>query len=270
MNISWLKKFALYFVVAFTSIYIIVCVLLYFNQEKIIFLPEKLPKDFKFSFGENVEEMNFVTKDQTSLNSLLFKSDSTKGLIFYLHGNAGSLKKWGEIASIYTKFNYDVLMLDYRGYGKSEGQIENEQQLHQDIQMVYDSLKKRYHETDIIILGYSIGTGMASKLASKNSAKLLILQAPYYSLPDLMSRHFSFLPTFILKYKFETYKYLPLCKMPIVLFHGDCDEIIAHESSLMLQKLFKPNDTLITLEQQSHNGITNNPNYLRQLREILQ
>ena len=123
-----------------------VCGVLYFVQEKLIFFPEKLEKEYKFGFNETFEELNFKTGDNVLLNGILFKADTSKGLIFYLHGNAGSLKSWGEIARTYTDLNYDLFMLDYRGYGKSEGAISSQDQLFRDIQTVYDNLKTKYDE----------------------------------------------------------------------------------------------------------------------------
>src|SRR5450432_4943736 len=149
-------------------IYILVCILLYFIQERLIFYPQKLPANYKFEFDQHFEELHFKTTDNVLLHGLLFKADSSKGLIFYLHGNAGSLASWGEIAKTYTDLHYDLFMLDYRGYGKSGGAINSEGQLHKDMQVVYDSLKTMYNESKIIILGYSIGTGPAAKLASVN------------------------------------------------------------------------------------------------------
>jgi uncharacterized protein len=131
------------------------------------------------------------------------------------------VRTWGEVAKTYTDLNYDVYMLDYRGYGKSEGMITNEELLYQDLQTVYDELKSKYDESKIVVLGYSIGTGLAAKIASVNNPKLLILQAPYYSLTDLMKHTFPIIPTFILKYKFETNKFLTDCKMPVIIFHGN-------------------------------------------------
>ena len=250
-------------------IYLAVCGLLYFIQEKLIFFPEKLEKGYKFTFNQNFEELNFKTEDNVILNGILFKGDTSKGLIFYLHGNAGSLRSWGEIAKTYTDLNYDVFMLDYRGYGKSEGAISSQNQLYNDIQTVYDNLKTKYPENKIIVLGYSIGTGPATKLASSNHPKLLILQAPYYSLTDIMKHDYPIIPTFILKYKLETNKYIVDCKMPIVIFHGDEDKVVYYKSSVKLKKLLKANDRLIILEGQGHNGVTNNPNYLSEIKKIL-
>ena len=193
----------------------------------------------------------------------------TKGLIFYLHGNAGSLSSWGKVAKTYTRLHFDVFMLDYRGFGKSEGSISSQSQIFKDVQIAYDAMLKLYSENKIIVLGYSIGTGLATNLASTNNPKLLILQAPYLSLTDMMQHIFPVMPTFLLKYKFETDKYIKDCKMPIVIFHGDRDEVIYYGSSLKLKEQFKRQDTLITLIGQGHNGMTNNPDYETEIQKIL-
>ena len=249
-------------------LYVILCGLVFLFQEKIIFHPQKLEKKHQFSFSGDFEEINIKMKDGTVLNNLLFKAKNSNGLIFYLHGNAGNLEGWGDVADVYTGMNYDVFMPDYRGYGKSEGKIENEQQIYDDIQTLYDTIKKRYTENKIIILGYSIGTGPAAKLASENQPEMLILQAPYYNLPDLMRSTFPVLPAFILKYRFETNKYLEKCKMPIVIFHGNNDNVIYYGSSLKLKEKFA-NIQLITLEKQGHNGMSDNEEYRKKLQKLI-
>lgn len=252
------------------GVYIVLCGLLYLFQEKLIFFPEKLDKNYTFKFGQNFEEITVITADNKEINGLLFKADSSKGLIFYLHGNAGSLNSWGEVAKTYTDLGYDVFILDYRGYGKSEGEIYGQEQLFIDNQTVYNKLKNRYTEDKIIVLGYSIGTGLASKLASTNKPRLLILQAPYYNLTDMTKQTYPFVPTFLLKYKFATNEYLKNCKMPVVIFYGNRDEVIYYGSSLRLKAEFKEQDTLITLNDQGHNGMTDNANYIIELKKILE
>ena len=249
--------------------YVVICIILFVFQEKLIFLPEKLDKNFKFAFNQKFEELNIKAKDGKFLNGALFTSDSSKGLIFYLHGNAGSLNTWGEAAKRYTELKYDVFMLDYRGYGKSEGSIHSQPQFHEDIQIAYDEMKKRYKESKIVVLGYSIGTGPAAYLASTNHPSLLILQAPYYSLTDMMRHTYPVIPTFLLKYRFDTYQYIKECKMPIVIFHGNQDEVIYFNSSIKLKEFLKRTDTLITLNGQGHNRITDNPQYINEVSKIL-
>ena len=171
----------------FVVIYILVVSYVYFNQVGMIFQSARLPKDFKFDYQQKFEEINIKSFDGTNLNGLLFKAENSKGLIFYLHGNAGTLETWGKIAKIYTKHGYDIFILDYRSFGKSDGEIENEEQLNKDVSVVYKKLSSRYPENKIIITGYSIGSVLATILASQNKPKALILQAPYYSFTVLQN-----------------------------------------------------------------------------------
>ncbi len=264
-----MKKALFTILILFLGLFLIVCGLLFFFQENLIFFPQKLEKDYQFRFKGNFEEVTIPTKDGISLSGLLFKSEAPKGVIFYLHGNAGSLSSWGEEAKTYTDLNYDVFMLDYRGYGKSEGKISSQEQLFKDNQLVYEQLKENYTEENIVILGYSLGSGLASKLAATNNPKLLILQAPYYSIIDIMKHSYSWIPTFILKYKLETNEYLKQCDMPIVLFHGKQDYIIYYGSSLKLKADFPSQITLIPLDNQGHNGMTDNKKYRKEIIQLL-
>src|SRR5512133_1454236 len=83
------------------------------NQESFFFHPQKLPSDHRFSFKEQYKEYYIQVDSKTRLNGLLFKSNPSKGLIFYLHGNAGTLELWGEIARFYLRYEYDIFILDY-------------------------------------------------------------------------------------------------------------------------------------------------------------
>ncbi|WP_237144408.1 alpha/beta hydrolase [Pontibacter pamirensis] len=233
-----------------------------------IFFPQKLTADHAFRFNQEFEEIYIPTKDGVRLHGLLFKAAEPKGLVFYLHGNAGSVDTWGMIAQTYTGLNYDIFILDYRGYGKSEGSISSERQFYEDVQAAYDQLKSIYPENQIVIAGYSIGTGPAAMLASVNKPKLLLLQAPYYSLDNLMQNLYPFVPAFLLNYKFETFRFVENTEVPIVIFHGKEDEIIYPGSSEKLKAHLKPGDKVILLEGQGHNGMNDNPAYQKKLAEV--
>ncbi|MCD6065203.1 MAG: alpha/beta hydrolase fold protein [Bacteroidetes bacterium] len=261
----WLKRIF----ISLALLYIAACGYLYFQQESIIFIPTKLAGTYKYQYPGNYREMFVTTSDGARLNGLLFKADSCKGLVFYLHGNAGALDTWGEIADVYTGLQHDFFVMDYRGFGKSEGTISSEQQLYSDLQTAYDSLKKFYNEKDITIIGYSIGTGPAAMLASANHPARLILQAPYYNLSDMMRKRYPIVPTFLLNYKFPTNDFLAKTSVPVTIFHGTDDGIIYYGSSLKLKEQFKKGDTLITLPGARHNGLNRNAIYLENLKRVL-
>lgn len=251
------------------SFYLILCTFFYVMQERFIFYPDKLDKDFTYGFSHTFDEMNIKMSDNADLNGLLFRADTTKGLILYLHGNAGAVDMWGRLASVYTDSGYDIFFYDYRGFGKSDSEIISQEQFFDDAQRVYDTMREKYNEDSIIVLGFSIGTCPAAKLAAENNPKLLILQAPYYDLTGVIRDICPVIPSFLVKYKLETNKYLRECKMPVVIFHGDDDWTIDHSHSVRLSELLKEGDMFVTLEGEQHNGITDNEEYRRELKEIL-
>ncbi|ALW84839.1 hydrolase [Hymenobacter sedentarius] len=250
-------------------LYVALACLLYFRQESLLFFPTRLPADYQFHFPGKFEERWVTTADGTRLHGLLFGAPHSKGLIFYLHGNGGALDSWGRAAETYTRLHYDVFMLDYRGYGKSGGKITSQAQLLADVDVAYQQMLTHYPESQTVILGYSVGTGPATRLAARHHPKLLILQAPYFSLRDLAKRLFPFVPGFLVRYPLPTNELIGQVKSPIVLFHGDQDEVIYFESSLKLKALLKPSDKLIVLRGEGHNGITDNPVYRQELAKLL-
>lgn len=250
--------------------YVLLCVVLYFNQEKLIFFPAQLPADHRFSFPENFEELVVPAGDGKKLNALLFRSDSSTGVVLYLHGNAGSLETWGRMAGRYLAMRQDILILDYRGFGKSEGEVCSENLFYADAQSAYALLKQRYAEDRISVVGYSIGTATAAWLASVNHPRMLVLQAPYYSLTEMLRLRFPFVPSFLLKYKFPTADFVEAVQVPVAIFHGDADQTIPVDASLRLKARLKPSDTLVILPGQGHNEMNDNLVYLQTLNSLLQ
>ena len=247
--------------------YIATCAYLYFQQEDILFHPTKLSSDFQYDFDIDFEEKVIVGEDGTILSGVLFKAVKPKGLVYYLHGNAGDVTRCVNAAKTYTDINYDCFVLDYRGFGKSECEIISQNQFYSDVEIAYDSLCKNYKEQNIIIVGYSIGTGPASMLASRSDAKHLILLAPYYSMLDMMNNKYPLVPGYFLEYKLKTYEFIPKVKSPISIFHGDADEIIYYGSSVKLRDHFSSKDELITLSGQKHGGMNENPIFIEWLSE---
>ncbi|MBT8235163.1 MAG: lysophospholipase [Bacteroidia bacterium] len=210
-------------------------ILLYMFQERLIFLPTKLPESYTYSFEHSFEEFNLETPDLARLNALHFKVMNPKGVILYFHGNAGDLSRWGEVVSIFPSQGYDVIVMDYRTYGKSTGKLSQEALL-EDADRFYEHTKTMYPENDIILYGRSIGSGLASYLASKHSPRQVILESPFYSLEAIAKKRFPILPiSKLLRYNLTSYQYLQKLRAPISILHGDEDKVIPISSG---RKLF--------------------------------
>lgn len=231
--------------------------------------PGKKLQDSTFSFQGKFEEQFITTADHVKLHGILFKADKSKGLIFYLHGSNGAVDTWGKIANIYTDNGYDLFMLDYRGYGKSEGKVTNEELLYRDLQTVYDKLTQQYPEDHIIIIGQSMSTALASTIASHNSPKMLILQAPYYSFQDWTQHVAPELDTSGIPFYFDNAAALQKVKCRTIIFHGDQDNAVYFDSSIKLSNFFKKQDKLIRLAKEGHNDFSKNKDYLHAIGGLL-
>ena len=139
--------------------------ILYLRQEALIFPGTKLPDEFKFDFGPQRFKEIRIEVPGASLDALQFTQPNPRGLVFFIHGNAGNLSTWTTGLDFYRRINYDLFMFDYRGYGKSSGHIESEAQLHADVRAAWDAIAPRYRDKPIVVYGRSLGTGLATKLA---------------------------------------------------------------------------------------------------------
>ncbi|WP_281299408.1 alpha/beta hydrolase [Flavobacterium limnophilum] len=266
-----IKKITKWLLGIIIVLYLCLCGFYYFFQDKLLFnTSAKLKPEHVFKFSEPFEERYISMPDNKKLNGVLFKAKESKGLILWFPGGRGMIDSIGVDSHFYTDLKYDLFILNYRGFGKSEGKISSEKQFNQDMQSVYDYFKKEYAENKIILLGYSLGTGPAAALASANNPKVLVLQAPYYSIKEEARRGFPYLPIDLLqRYEFSTYSSLQKTKCPVLIFHGDADKKIPVAQSYELEKKLKPTDQLIVLKDQGHNRFLENATYLKKLQQLI-
>ena len=245
--------------------------MLTFLQEKFIFLPTQLPQDYTYSFNSEFEEFNLTSDDGAQLNALHFKSQNPKGVILYFHGNAGDLSRWGEIAQDFLKYDYDVIVMDYRGYGKSTGK-RSEVNLFKDAQLFYDYASQLFSKDEIVLYGRSLGCSIAIHVASNNPCQKLILETPFFNLTDVAQDRFPFLPMKpILKYRLASNDYIKKVKAPIRIFHGTEDRVVAYDSGKRLFETIPLSDKkMYTIPNGKHNNLGEFKEYQDAIRIELQ
>ncbi|WP_461598906.1 alpha/beta hydrolase [Winogradskyella sp.] len=255
--------------VVLTALYIMIASALYFLQEKLMFLPTTLEQNYQYQFDQPFEELFFKTEEDAIINALHFKTENPKGVILYFHGNAGDLSRWGIITEYFVERSYDVLVMDYRTYGKSSGKL-SEEAFYNDAQYCYDYLLKDYSENEITLYGRSLGTGIASYLASENTPKQLILETPYYSIEDIANHRFPFFPVKqLLKYRFPSYQYLKKTNCPITIIHGTEDNVVPYSSAKKLSELEINHLDFITIKNGNHNNLVEFAEYHSAIAEVL-
>lgn len=241
-------------------------VLVYLRQEALIFFPEPLPAGFP-SASPDVEQVR-IQVDGATLSALHLKRPQPKGVVFFLHGNAGSLADWFVNLEIYRDANFDLFMFDYRGFGDSTGHIRSEAQLHGDVDLAWQQIEQRYRGLRVVVYGRSLGTALAAQLAARIRPDLTILVSPYCSLRELARRHYPFLPSFLLRYPLDTMQDIGRVDGPILLVHGERDALIPFDHSVRLQAAAR-DAKLVRIAGAAHNDLQDFESYTRALESAL-
>ena len=243
-------------------------VVLYFLQDLIIFHPKPLAANYSFKFDQPFKEINIRTADDRNLNIVqFFPKEKPKGIVLYFHGNMTNVERYARYAPTFTKNNYEVWIIDYPGYGKTTGK-RKEQTMYDDSMLFYNLAIDSMNQKDIIIYGKSLGTGVASWLASKKSCQQLILETPYYSMTSMTQHYVPIYPASLLRYSFPVNEHLQNVKVPATIFHGTADEVIPYKQSLNLKKEF-PKVNLITVPGGRHNNLYRFPDVIQKLDSLL-
>jgi pimeloyl-ACP methyl ester carboxylesterase len=243
--------------------------LAYFLQDKLIFKPEKLAADFQFKYDVPFREYFFDVEPGVRINGLHFFRDQPAGLILYFHGNTRSIKGWSKYARDFYRYDYDVVLVDYRGFGKSTGR-RSEKDMLNDMQYVYQKLAEKYTEQHIIVYGRSMGSGFATKVASDNHPRYLILDAPYYNFRKVVGRFLPMLPLrYVLRYHLRADQWIRSVSCHIYIIHGTRDWLIPIRHSERLREINPNRITLIRIEGGGHNNLPSFTKYHHFLRDIL-
>lgn len=250
---------------------LVIGILIYFFQHRFFFQPEKLPPDFKFAYEHLKAEEKFIQPEKgANISYLHFQVEEPKGVVIYLKGNTKSIKGWGKFAIDFTRLGYEVIMMDYRGFGKSTGKRTVEA-MKKDSQLIYDVAKKEFSEDQIVVYGRSLGSGFAARLASKNSPRLLILTSPLYSLLRIIHRYLPFMPAKpFLRYNIPTFQYLKNVRCPIKIIHGTDDRLVPIKTAIDLSEINPELTRLYVILGAGHINIHQFEEYHRVMEEIFE
>lgn len=266
-----LKKSLLTTLATIVLLYLGVCIYFYNIQNSILFVPSPLAQDFEYTYDFDFQERWFEIGDEARIHAIHAKVPDSlrKGLVIYYHGNAGNNNTSSSKFDLFMQEGYDVLYPDYRGFGKSSGSLENEDDLVGDMKIVYSEMKKEFDESDIFVIGYSMGSGVSALVTADNNPKGLMIWTPYYSMVDMKNSSYPFLPSFLVRYPLRTDLALQEIEEPVTIFYAGEDEVLPIDRSIKLVEFLKDKDQHYVLEGQRHDGMWRNEDVINKTPEIL-
>ena len=228
--------------------YIVVIIFVYFYQRNLLYHPsENNYQNDTIQF--NYEEIFIKVNDEIKLKSWIINKDlkNFKTLVFF-HGNAGDLSNRIYKLNELDKLDINILLISWRGFSGNEG-YPTEKNLYEDAEAAIKWLnKKKVSNSQIILYGESLGTGVAVEIASKNNFNSIILESPFTSIENSAKIYYPYLPvSFLLKDRYDSISKIKKINSPILIMHGRKDDIVPF---FMGKKLFEkansPKDSYFT------------------------
>lgn len=245
--------------IAILLFYILIGIFLFFKQESFLYFPTQNTNTIIYT------EKIFTNEDE-SIHVTILNEGEDKAII-YFGGNAENVNNNASKFS-YIFHDYTVYLVSYRGYNNSTG-TPSEKNLYSDALYVFDSIKKQYE--NIFVIGRSLGSGVATFLASKRDINKLVLITPFDSIINVAQEKIPFYPiSIILKDKYDSLSRVDFIKAKTLILSAQNDRVIdSHHTQNLINKFPKSQLTSKTIENENHNSISNNKEYYDSLKEFL-
>ncbi len=235
------------------AFYAVIAVAAFVLQRRLMYFPDAeraSPASFNL---QGVKERIIDAPDGARLISWSAPAAHGKPTILYFHGNAGNLASRSERVRRYLSRGYGVLFLSYRGYGGSTGSPSESANV-ADAKLAYEALiADGVAPDDIIVYGESLGSGVAVQLAAANEIGGLVLDAPYTTIVDVAAGAYPYLPVrpFMLD-RYETVRFLPRVKAPLLILHGEADRVIPVEMGKAVYAAANAPKDIVTFPHAGH------------------
>jgi uncharacterized protein len=249
--------------------FVLICALLYFSQESSIFFPRANDAQLRERYAAQRIEIEIETADRKLEGWWIENAQATTpAVILYFGGNAEDvLYTAGTAQRIDARA---VVVVNYRGYGGTPGK-PGQKALYEDGLAIYDyAIKRGVPAEHIVVMGRSLGSGVASMLASARHVRAAILITPYDSLAAVAATHYPFLPVrLLLRHPFPSFEWAARTRAPALILAAEHDNVVPAVHAQKLFQAWAGPKQIHVLAQTGHNDIETHVDYYRLINEFL-
>jgi alpha-beta hydrolase superfamily lysophospholipase len=244
-----------------------------FEHHQVYFPDRHFPMEASF-LGRPWEEADFASTDGVRLNGWFFPADATarhkRLVVLVSHGNAGNISHRLGLAAALLETGVNVMLYDYRGFGRSEGK-PSEEGTYLDAQAACTWLRRKgFAGTEIVAFGESLGGGVSSELALRETLGGLVLQSTFTSIPDIGAEFFPFLPVHLLAtIKYETIRKLPRIQCPVLVMHSRDDELVRFAHSRRNFEAANPPKMFLELQGGHNDALSDRAGFVAGMTQFL-
>ncbi|MBW2466292.1 MAG: alpha/beta hydrolase [Deltaproteobacteria bacterium] len=258
------------------GLYCAFCLFLFLMQAKLIYYPNIPSRELTASpndIGLEYESLSIKTSDRIILHGWFVPASDERGVVLFFHGNAGNISHRLDSLKIFNKLGLSTLIIDYRGYGKSQGQL-SEQGTYLDAEAAWNylTMEKNIPARKIVVFGRSLGAAIAANCAAKHTPGALILESAFTSVPDMAARLYPIFPVRLLsRFLYSTKKALLSVNSPVLIVHSPDDEIIPFENGQQLYRSAREPKTMLEIRGGHNDGfLISGEMYIDGIRNFLQ
>ncbi len=229
------------------------------SQSRLIYFPDMPSRELTATprqIGLAYESVEFTTDDGVKLHGWFVPAAEPRGTLLFFHGNAGNISHRLDSLRIFHDLGLSSLILDYRGYGQSEG-TPSEEGTYLDAEAALRFLQEQRGVAagDLIVFGRSLGAAIAAHLASRHRVRALILESAFTSVPEMAATLYPFLPTrWLVRFSYATKDYVRERSCPLLVIHSRDDEIIPFEQGQALFAAANPPKRFLELRGGHNDG----------------
>jgi fermentation-respiration switch protein FrsA (DUF1100 family) len=253
--------------------YVALCLVVYLTQAKLVYFPGREPRATPADFGLEFRELQLRTKDGVGLHGWFLPVEGARGAVLVSHGNAGTIELRIELARSFVELGWSVLLYDYRGYGKSAGEPD-EEGTYRDAEAAYEHLTtaEGFAGERVVLYGESLGAAVAIELARRRPCAAVIGESAFTSLPDVGAIAYPFLPVrLIARFRYDNLAKVAELGVPLLLIHSPGDEIVPVEHGQRLfQAAREPKRMLLTEGGHNDGGFQQRPEWRAEVGAFLE